>query len=287
MKSLNQILVYFAVFLMVNLMITCAPVTEGNTVVFIGAPAVSPNGKWITFGLYVVGSDTVGLPSTGQYIMSIDGSEKNLLFRRQSTDGITGIWSPDGRQMATPNGIYTIKNNTVIDFRPINPAIGITDWSPDGKNILFYNFIGGNIFMCDTLFNNIRELPFKALFPRWMSDGKHILCNIPPTGQHNDVCIIDTLGVDTLHITHGIRGILSPVPSPDGNMIAYSRDNSIHVMNLDGSNHQWLDNGEYPAWTPDSKYIVYVSGNFESRYIMKISIDGTEKIQISNNLNVK
>ena len=62
-------------------------------------------------------------------------------------------------------------------------------------------------------------------------------------------------------------------------------------MNSGGSNQRELDKGMNPNWTPDSKYIVYSKSQKDDRrrssnYIWKISIDGKEKKQITNNKNL-
>jgi Tol biopolymer transport system component len=91
-----------------------------------------------------------------------------------------------------------------------------------------------------------------------------------------------------VRLTHNIGDIHELMPSPDGSMIAYCVAYGIYVMDSDGTNHKELVSGYYPAWTPDSKYIVYTfTDNFGSvqfsDYLWKISIDGKEKIQITKN----
>ena len=245
-------------------------------------PAVSPCGHLIVFSFNVVNGEDENYPPSGLYVINIDGTGEKLLSPYDIMSGLpatASCWSPDGRQIVTTKGIYTIKNSTVTDFRPINDDIKSLSWSPDGKTIL-YNSFDSKIFLCDTLFNNIRELPFEADYPRWMPDGQHIVCLIG-----SEIYITDTLGIDMIRLNH--NGYY-PVPSPDGSLIAFMNSmNNICIMTSDGANLRVLDKGEYPAWTPDSKYIVYTKPKanklWDSYYIWKISIDGKEIKQITKN----
>lgn len=252
-------------------------------------PAVSPDGQYIVYIFNVVNTETDNYLSSGLYVISINGTEEKLLFPTGNSYGIPALcWSQDGRKLATTEGTYTIKNSMVTDFRAKSNEINLylESWSPDGKNFLCDD--RSKLFLCDTFFNNIRELPFIAACPRWMPDGKHIVCSMWSTlWTCSEICITDTLGTDTIRLTHNGGSKHDITPSPDGTMIAWGEDYSIFVMNSDGTNQRKLDNGRYPAWTPDSKYIVYTQGNitkdWRSYYIWKISIDGKEKIQITKN----
>lgn len=251
-------------------------------------PAVSPDGRWVIFSFNVVNEKSENYPPSGLYIMTIDGKEEKLLFPYDFTiTGTTPCWSPDGRQIVTTDGIYTIKDNMITEFRSKGDInMFFPSWSPDGKTILCFD--GPKAFLCDTLFKNIRELPFRATYPRWMPDGKHIICSLSSTlWAGTEICITDTLGSNMIRLTHNV-GINSDLaPSPDGTMIAWCSEYTIYIMNSDGTNQRELDNGLYPSWTPDSKSIVYTKGDntkdWQSFYIWKTFIDGKEKIQITKN----
>lgn len=310
MKSLVQKFSYFLVFLLISctntqerkvnnsfeipvraflitiwialIMASCGEplIDTTGTFVVIENPAVSPDGKWITFASLVFG-DTFNFVPHSQYIVSIDGTEENLLFRKRSEAGTSSCWSPDGRQIVTSHGIYTIENKMVTDFRAKSSDMhlyNISDWSPDGKALLSY--FGTKVFLCDTLFENIRELPFRAFHPRWMPDGNHIIGEMWSTGwAGTEIGITDTLCSYMVRLTN--RNInetyYNPVPSPDGKMITFYKFNGVYVMNSDGTNQQFLCAGRYPAWTPDSKHIVY-----EQSGVWKTTLDGKEKIQITD-----
>jgi len=270
------------------IIVSCNTLSRENTV--DRYPAVSPDGQYIVYNFSIINGDAEKYPPEGLYIINIKGTEKNLLHLH----GARASWSPDGRQIVTTNGIYTIKNRMVTDIRPINNDIKpllFFSWSPDGITIL-YNSYDSKVFLCDTFFNNIRELPFKAEWARWMKDGKNIVCSMrSPQWTGSEICIIDTLGSETFRLTYNgeNKHYHSIAPSPDGNMIAFNCSlYTIYVMNSDGTNLRELDKGMDPTWTPDSRYIVYSkyqqdNKRWSSNYMWKISVDGKEKIQITNN----
>ena len=299
MKALYQKFYYFALLLLCSIMMSCdGPGWKDGegVIIFLDSPTVSPDGTRIAFNFQLSGDTTnSSYPLPGLYIASINGTGEKFLFRNSGTF----CWSIDGKKIATGKGIYTIENDIVKNFRPKSseiPIFQISDWSPDGKTLL--GFSETKVYLCDTLFQNIRELPITVFAPRWMPDGNHIIGEMwSSEWMYSEIAITDTLCSNIVRLTH--RTVtdwvwyFTPAPSPDGSMIALNKSRTtIYVMNPDGSNLQFLTGGRYPAWTPDSKYIVYSKktegdGEVFHSYIWKISIDGKEKIQITNNHKIK
>jgi len=243
-------------------------------------PSVSPDGKWIS---YVFDRQNGGGNSpSGIYLVSIDGKGKKYL-RGDAFPGFP-IWSPNGKQIVLYNGIATISGNEIIDFREKVDNKGMVDpcWAPDGKSILFTNYGNAHLFVSDTLFKQIRELSIKGDMPKWMPDGEHIL-----SGAQSAVYVTDTAGLKVTKLQNS-TGKMSyyPVCSPDGSLIAWCTDNdAIYLMNSDGTNQRYLTDGIHPAWTPDSKFIVYSKSDNKKDYsyfLWKIGVDGNNNVQITN-----
>lgn len=70
---------------------------------------------------------------------------------------------------------------------------------------------------------------------------------------------LDVDGVGAVRVT--------PMPSPDGGWIAFTRgddrESQVWLMRLDGRDRQRLTDGEphsFPAWSPDSRALVVTRG---------------------------
>jgi dipeptidyl aminopeptidase/acylaminoacyl peptidase len=71
---------------------------------------------------------------------------------------------------------------------------------------------------------------------------------------------IEPSGRGAAQLTFGATPASSPLPSPDGRRIVFSRQKSLWVMKPDGRGQRRLVvSGIEPAWTPDSRRIAYVA----------------------------
>ncbi|RPH31617.1 MAG: hypothetical protein EHM93_12715 [Bacteroidales bacterium] len=272
------------------LLVSCDILVNGPTDVTNASndltPAVSPDGKLIVYNHECFENSESEYYPTGLYTMSIDGNERKLL-RRGSFQNFS--LSPDGNRLVFSFGhtlqIISIGGDSIRLFNGINDLILFSpDWSKDGKSILFNSsYSNGGFFICDTLFKRVRQLfsnqQVLGYNPKWFPDGKRIVYS------YKEIYIIDTLGTNEIRLTNNGRTNENPVCSPDGNFIAWSSNAQIYIMNIDGTNQRKLDDGEYPTWTPDSKYIIYCKGNNERLHfktlLWKIDIDGKNKIQLT------
>ena len=90
------------------------------------------------------------------------------------------------------------------------------------------------------------------------------------------------------HLSPGEVLLSSRCWSPNDNKIIFSSDNTIYIMDVDGSKQESLASGEsqggsYPVWSPDGEKIVFKSyrdGNSEV-YIM--NSDGSQHTRLTQN----
>jgi Tol biopolymer transport system component len=87
-----------------------------------------------------------------------------------------------------------------------------------------------------------------------------------------------------------VRLIMDPTESPDGKTLAFSAMTHLYAFDLPNGKPQRLTSGDstefQPAWSPDGKWIAYVSWSNEGGQLWKISASGGQPQQLSKSLAV-
>ncbi len=87
-----------------------------------------------------------------------------------------------------------------------------------------------------------------------------------------------------------VRLIMDPVQSPDGKKLAFSAMTHLYTMDLPSGKPQRLSTGNstefQPAWSPDGKWIAYVSWGSTGGQLWKIPSSGGAAQQLSKSLAV-
>ena len=87
-----------------------------------------------------------------------------------------------------------------------------------------------------------------------------------------------------------VRLIMDPTESPDGKTLAFSAMTHLYAFDLPNGKPQRLASGDstefQPAWSPDGKWIAYVSWSNEGGQLWKISASGGQPQQLSKSLAV-
>jgi dipeptidyl aminopeptidase/acylaminoacyl peptidase len=128
----------------------------------------------------------------------------------------------------------------------------------------------------------------------WMPDGKSLLVtalrveDAEYRWRESDIYKVDVESGRITQLTNRKGPDGSPVPSPDGRMIAYSgydstdatwKDRILYVMNADGSNPRALTT-EFDrspggiTWAPDNSAIYFTAENAGTRNLYRVSLRG-------------
>jgi Tol biopolymer transport system component len=242
-------------------------------------PSVSPDGNWVACKLDYNSIEISAPERQGIYLVSMDGREKIFLDDYPYPLSGSQIWSPNGNQMVLQYEIITLQNNRLVDYRykEGDPMMSPC-WSPNGSILLWGKYDDDYLYLSDTLFQTVRTLPISGCDAKWMPDGSTIIYN-----DGSGISISDTLGNNTIRLTNNESDHF-PACSPDGTTIVWNRNEEIYLMNKNGSNQRYLAEGIHPAWTPDSKSIVFAKiahKNSYSYFLWKIGIDDNNEIQIT------
>jgi Tol biopolymer transport system component len=200
--------------------------------------------------------------------------------------------SPEGRRIlvsTVENGVWMIDWGT-MQMQNIYPDGGIHAWAPDGSSVLIVQKINDNleIIHLDLANNkaaNLSNNPKDDFSPIFSNDGQKIYFVSDRYGEDSlFVMNLDGSGLSMIPLQNPIYTRNSPVQiSPTNLQIAFECGyvgDIICVANIDGSNEKKLADGEYPVWSPDGKYITYVS-TYKKKGIFLIETNGDNPFMLA------
>jgi hypothetical protein len=173
---------------------------------------------------------------TDLYVISSDGTETQLTDSG-FFDG--GSFSPDGAAVVyadrstikvvdaeggSPEVLLTSGIRQFPDGGRFKTALQEANWAPDGSKIAYFDGMG---------------------------DWGHSLRVVDSDGTNSHVVVENDKTLGAGHV-YGLEW------SPDGRRLAFSIEDRIYVVGVDGSGfRQVADNGTDPYWSPDGSHIAY------------------------------
>ena len=276
------------------------------------APAWSPDGSQLALAKGFVGPEARDTRDLGVMVMDREGTDvRHIVEGIRFVDGL--VWSPDSRRIAfsgalstprnakgTESGVGLITNvglTAVASFLRLDIFVvdadganlrkladgGGSEWSPDGRQILFVPPEGRALGTVEVASGDIRILtrhlpgfatrtchgedcwsldPTVVRFTdaSWSPDGGYILFTADRDGDF-EVFLMDASAENVCQLTDNESQEWHPVWSPDGSHIAFSSDRDgnvqIYVMDMASTAVTQITEDDrrsiLPVWLPGSR----------------------------------
>ncbi len=246
-------------------------------------PAISPDGKWVLYGV-TVPDIPANRSNSDLYLASLDGERHKQLTTSPSAD-FNGIWSRDGKTVAflsTRGGssqIYTITvdGGEAVKVSDVKNGASNLSWSPDGKYFAFTS----DVKMDSTVAEkypaydkaNVRiydQIPVRH-WDEWNDESYMHLFIMPATGGEPRDLMAGERFETPLKPFGGGEQIAW---APDGAEIAYtskkgphfaeSTNSDIYVVDIATGSTRNITEGmpgfdRDPLYSPDGRYIAFHS----------------------------
>lgn len=222
-------------------------------------PRVSPDGKKIVYTSYCDGNPDL-------YVMDIDGKNQQPLSISQGLN-VTANWSPDGVSLVltmtkakhSPN-LYILDINSRITKRlTFGGQIDISGYfSPNGREIVFVSNRSGipQLYIASVDGTNIRRLVTSGYSssPVWSPKGDKIVFTMRTEQGMFDIFLYDIPKGDYYRLTYSDGSNESPFFSPDGRFIVFVSNRNkkweLFTMFIDGSNQRRVTELRGNCYTP-------------------------------------
>jgi serine/threonine protein kinase/Tol biopolymer transport system component len=166
-------------------------------------------------------------------------------------------------------------------------------WSPDGKNILFFEFAlsttkPARIYEISAEGGSPKQLmaedPRQQLDPNWSPDGTQIVFSNESNDSSSAIHILDVNSHQVADVP-GSKGLFSPRWSPDGRYISAFSSDSIRLLLFDTQAKQWteLASGSlsWLNWSHDAQY-VYLLDFRGKQAVVRIRVSDHKAEQVAN-----
>ena len=257
-------------------------------------PAWSPDGK--TIAVSWDGDPT--FRKKGIYFINTDDWSSTRFFPVSDFNLIySPAWSPGGKWLAFSYNtqIWKIKSNgDSLTQLTYNARSFHCDWS-DSDTLITYSIPvadSGGLWIMDTNGENNKYMVQYAGRPDFIV-GDSILFTeyVRPENKYAHLILLNPVDYTFREVYRWEQGkpkdyYFDPKASPDGRLLALSKQSNIWTMTIDGENLKQLtnvgDGGFEPEWSPDGSRIIYVKPTTQGGELWLMNADGSNPQQITN-----
>ena len=274
-----------------------------------GGGAWSPDGTRI---LYTAPGDPQG---SQLFVRWMDAEGLSTQITRLEHGPSSPRWSPDGNWIAFTSRVSDRADFAGVDL-PARPDGA--QWERDPKVVERPAYKRDGIGYIDTSWTHVFVVPAGGGTPRqltggdwnhssiqWSPDGteiyftsfRHEDADRPEHWQESEIYAVSVADGEIRQLTDRRGPDGSPVPSPDGSLIAYTgidahddtyRNQQIHVMNRDGSGSRVIS-GDHDrqvgpmTWAPDGSGLYFNVSRDGYRQLHFVSLEGGVSMLTSGN----
>jgi len=231
-------------------------------------PAWSPDGKQLAYvdGVYVAGEPGVGGVQTRSIIaVDLATGKTHTLVSMGKTPGRfeSPSWAKDGKLAYVEllgTGLFVDEAKLIVDGAVVSGANNDTFPFPAAwasPTVLYYT-ANGKILRADLVEKTEVQIPFSADIE-----------SIRPVYPTKNFGFDDTAEKQ-------VKGVFAPALSPDGKQVAFVALNQLYLLELGKSAPRALTHDSFykqgPAWSPDGRWLAYVSdkGGIENIYLLDV-----------------
>jgi serine/threonine protein kinase len=260
---------------------TDKPIQLTSSPLGLFTPLPSKDGK----KLFVVGRNNRGElergeSKSGRFAPFLSGiSAEDVAF---SNDGqwVAYVSYPEGiLYRAKPDG----SNKLQLSAPPLLAAS--PRWSPDGKQIAFYDYIIGKpsrLYLVLADGSNLHQLlpedPQSQLIPDWSPDGDKIVFGGVPVDNNSTIRVLD-LNTHQVSALPGSQGLFAPRWSPNGRYIVAMTTDLLGIVLFDFQTQKWSQLAKvrtaYLSWSRDGHYVYFLRW-LENPAVLRVRITDRE-----------
>ena len=254
-----------------------------------------------TYGEIIIGTDHAGGRQNVAPSLSPDGSE--ILYLSEAGLFSIDLFLADANTGETKRKI----TNAAVDphFEALQFIASSGSWAPDGERFALAGVTQGRPVI--TIINvhsgdRVREYRFQELDeitnPTWSNDGRTIAFSAMQ-GGFSDLWMVDLETEEHRRLTDDPFADLDPSFSPDGSRIVFVTDrfdSEIQTLDFGASQLAIYDlaideieqlpnlegNSIDPSWTPDGRYVLFLSDNVGIANIHRLEVATGEIDQLTN-----